>query len=95
MTERTKRGLIWLAGVCVALVALVWAGEASACPVCYGGAEGEVIEGAKLSVIFMGALVYAVMGGGVAMVVVARRRGLSPDGPDGPERPERPERPEP
>lgn len=93
MTERTKQGLAWLAGVCVALLALVLAGEASACPVCYGAAEGEVIEGAKLSVIFMGALVYAVMGGGVAMVVVARRRAASSsEGLDGSDRPERVER---
>ncbi len=50
------------------------AGPALACPVCYGNAEGQMIDGAKASVAFMGVLVYALMGGGVAMVVVTRRR---------------------
>ena len=35
-----------------------------------------MIDGAKASIAFMGILVYAVMGGGVAMVVVSRRRAL-------------------
>ena len=55
------------------------AGPAAACPVCYGNAEGQVIDGAKASVAFMGVLVYAVMGGGVAMVVVSRRRAMRRD----------------
>lgn len=61
------------AGFCVALL-LAAAGDASACPVCYGDAAGSVIDGAKLSVAFLGALVYGVLGGGVALVVAARRR---------------------
>lgn len=92
MAARRKTRFLWLTGVCVALAALALAAEASACPVCYGGAEGDVIEGAKLSVLFMGALVYAVMGGGVAMVVVARRRKGPQEGAYEADLPEPPER---
>jgi len=70
----------WLGWLPLALVVLALlaasAGPAAACPVCYGNAEGQVIDGAKASIAFMGILVYAVMGGGVAMVVVSRRRAL-------------------
>lgn len=60
----------------VALLVLAAALPAAACPVCYGEAEGPVIEGTKWSVAFLGALVYLVLGGGAGMVVVQRRRAL-------------------
>lgn len=66
------------AGFCLALL-LGAAGNASACPVCYGDAAGSVIDGAKLSVAFLGALVYGVLGGGVALVVAVRRRAAKDD----------------
>ena len=50
------------------------AGAAAACPVCYGDAAGEVIEGTKMSVAFLGSLVYLVLGGGAGMVFAVRRR---------------------
>jgi hypothetical protein len=56
------------------LALLAGAGEALACAVCYGQAEGDVISGAKLSILFLGALVYAVIGGGVGVLVALRRR---------------------
>lgn len=49
---------------------------ASACPVCYGEAEGGVVDGARLAIVFMAVLVYALIGGGVAMVFALRRRAL-------------------
>lgn len=52
------------------------AAPAFACPVCYGDAGGSVIDGAKLSVLFLGALVYLLIGGGVALAVVAHRRAV-------------------
>ena len=77
---RRPSWLGWLPLVLVVLALLAAsAGPAAACPVCYGNAEGQVIDGAKASVAFMGILVYAVMGGGVAMVVVSRRRALRGD----------------
>lgn len=62
-------------GVAVAVVlALVLATPAHACPVCYGAADNSIIDGAKLSVLFLGALVYVVIGGGVGLVLALRRR---------------------
>lgn len=62
-------------GVAVAVVlALALAAPAHACPVCYGEADNSVIDGAKLSVLFLGALVYVVIGGGVGLVFALRRR---------------------
>lgn len=55
---------------------LLVAQPALACPVCYGQAESSVIDGAKLSVIFLGALVYLLIGGGIALAVVAHRRAV-------------------
>lgn len=46
---------------------------AFACPVCYGEASGSMIDGAKLSVAFLGGLVYLVIGGGVGAVLLIRR----------------------
>jgi len=58
-----------------AVVALLaGAGEVLACAVCYGEAQGDVISGAKLSIVFLGALVYVVIGGGVGVLFALRRR---------------------
>jgi hypothetical protein len=54
--------------------ALAVAGEAAGCPVCYGEASGSVIDGTRLSIAFLGSLVYLVLAGGVGMVFVVRRR---------------------
>lgn len=53
---------------------LVGAAEAAACPVCYGEASGDMIDGAKLSVLFLGGLVYLVIGGAAGVVLALRRR---------------------
>lgn len=53
---------------------LLGAPDAFACPVCYGEASGSMIDGAKLSVLFLGSLVYLVIGGGIGVVFLLRRR---------------------
>ncbi|MFP3941607.1 MAG: hypothetical protein ACLF0P_15015, partial [Thermoanaerobaculia bacterium] len=64
-----------LGGLVVALaLTVLLAAPAHACPVCYGEADNSVIDGAKLSVLFLGALVYVVIGGGVGVVFALRRR---------------------
>ena len=62
-------------------LAALWALPALACPVCYGEAEGSVIDGTRMSVAFLGGLVYLVLFGGVGMVVLVRRRALRANDP--------------
>jgi len=45
-----------------------------ACSVCWGAAQDPVIHGTKLSIAFLLVLVYLLLGGGVGMVFMARRR---------------------
>jgi hypothetical protein len=52
------------------------AAPALACPVCYGEASGGVIDGTKMSVAFLGGLVYLLLFGGAGMMLVVRRRAL-------------------
>jgi heme/copper-type cytochrome/quinol oxidase subunit 2 len=61
-----------LAAFAVALLAA--SGPAWACPVCYGSADNAMIDGAKASVLFMGVLVYCLLGAVVAVVFALRRR---------------------
>lgn len=69
---RARRG-----GVVAALaLAAGWAAPALACPVCYGEASGGVMDGAKMSVAFLGGLVYLLLFGGAGMAVMVRRRAL-------------------
>jgi hypothetical protein len=63
----------WVPVLAAALL-LAAALPAAACPVCFGEAEGEVIEGTQWSVAFLGALVYGLIGGAGALVLVQRRR---------------------
>lgn len=71
-----KRGGARRAAVVLAALALaiLFAAEAAACPVCFGEADGQVIDGVRWSVVFLGALVYVLLGGFVAMFLVLRRR---------------------
>jgi hypothetical protein len=55
-------------------IACAFAAPAAACPVCYGEAGGSMIDGAKLSVLFLGSLVYLLIGGGIGVVFLIRRR---------------------
>lgn len=53
---------------------LVFAGSVGACPVCFGEAEAPILDGARWSVVFLGALVYLLLGGaGLAFWLVRRK----------------------
>jgi len=45
-----------------------------ACSVCWGAAQDPVVHGTKLSIVFLLALTYLLLGGGVGMVLMVRRR---------------------
>lgn len=77
MRRRPRFPAVVAALALAAFVAL----PALACPVCYGEAEGGMIDGTKLSVAFLGGLVYLVLFGGVGMVVLVRRRALRANDP--------------
>jgi len=65
----------WLLPAAVAMAALLLgAGKASACAVCWGDPESPLVRGAEAAILFMGAVTYLLIGGGVALFVVARRR---------------------
>lgn len=57
-------------------LAAAWAAPALACPVCYGDASDPVLDGTKISIAFLGSLVYLLLFGGVGMAVMVRRRAL-------------------
>lgn len=57
-------------------LAAAWAAPALACPVCYGDASSPVLDGTKISIAFLGSLVYLLLFGGVGMAVMVRRRAL-------------------
>jgi hypothetical protein len=71
-----RRAARWSGWVAALILAVLWAAPAAACPVCYGEASGGVIDGTKLSVAFLGSLVYLVLFAGVGMVFMVRRRAL-------------------
>lgn len=72
-TRRTARRGASLAALALAAA---WAAPALACPVCYGDASDPVLDGTKISIAFLGSLVYLLLFGGVGMAVVVRRRAL-------------------
>ena len=47
-----------------------------ACSVCFGAAQDPVVEGTKLSIVFLLGLTYLLLGGGIGMVLVVRRKAL-------------------
>ncbi len=47
-----------------------------ACSVCWGAAEDPVVQGTKLSIVFLLGLTYLLLGGGVGMVLIVRRKAL-------------------
>lgn len=68
---RARRAAAVLAALALAIL---FAAEAAACPVCFGEADDQVVDGVRWSVVFLGALVYVLLGGFVAMFLVLRRR---------------------
>jgi len=47
-----------------------------ACSVCWGAAQDPVVHGTKLSIAFLLGLTYLLLGGGVGMVLMVRRKAL-------------------
>ena len=47
-----------------------------ACSVCWGAAQDPVVHGTKLSIVFLLGLTYLLLGGGVGMVLLVRRKAL-------------------
>ena len=65
----------WQAAVITAAIVVV-AGSASvlACPVCFGAEETSIIEGTKLGILVMLAVLFAVQGAFVAFFFYLRKR---------------------
>jgi len=61
---------------CTTAAAVMIGGSSSvlACPVCFGAAETSMIDGAKLGVLVMLAVLFAVQGGFVAFFLYLRKR---------------------
>ena len=57
-----------------ALVLIVGSSTVFACPVCFGAEETSMIDGAKLGVLVMLAVLFAVQGGFVAFFLYLRKR---------------------
>lgn len=60
--------------------ALLAPAAAHACAVCYGQAEAPVLDATRLSIVFLLALTYLLLGGGIALFVALRRRSLATAG---------------
>jgi hypothetical protein len=54
-----------------------------ACSVCWGAVQDPVVEGTKLSIVFLLGLTYLLLGGGVGLVFVVRRKALRAAAADG------------
>jgi hypothetical protein len=62
------------AGVTAAFVVLGGGSSVLACPVCFGADETSMIDGAKLGVLVMLAVLFVVQGGFVAFFLYLRKR---------------------
>jgi hypothetical protein len=58
----------------VAVVMVFGGSSVLACPVCFGAEETSMIDGAKLGVLVMLAILFAVQGGFVAFFLYLRKR---------------------
>jgi uncharacterized membrane protein YphA (DoxX/SURF4 family) len=68
-------GTRWAAAALAAFaLVLVFAADAAACPACFGETDDAMTDGARWSIAFLGALVYLLIGGGLAVVLALRRR---------------------
>jgi len=56
--------------------ALLAPAQLLACSVCWGAAQDPVVEGTKLSIVFLLGLTYLLLGGGVGLVFIVRRKAL-------------------
>jgi hypothetical protein len=73
---RVRSASVGAASRTLATAAAVTVGNTSllACPVCFGGAEGSLIDGAKLGVLALVAVTLVVQGSFVAFFIYLRRR---------------------
>ena len=67
----TKKIVIW-AVLIAALLAL--AADSLACPGCFGDSDDPIIKGLESSILFMVAVTYTLILGGVATFIFLRRR---------------------
>jgi len=67
-----RKARLWL--VTAALVAFAGSTRLFACPVCFGAEETSLIDGAKLGVLAMLAVTFAVQGGFVGFFFYLRKR---------------------
>jgi hypothetical protein len=58
----------------VAFVAIAGGSSVFACPVCFGAEETAMIDGAKLGVLVMLAILFAVQGGFLGFFLYLRKR---------------------
>ena len=72
--DRYARDLIRRALVTTAAVITGGGSSVLACPVCFGAEETSMIDGAKLGVLVMLAILFAVQGGFVGFFLYLRRR---------------------
>lgn len=56
--------------------ALLMPAQTLACSVCWGASQDPVVHGTKLSIVFLLGLTYLLLGGGVGMVFLVRRKAL-------------------
>jgi len=60
--------------VATAAIVLIAAGPVFACPMCFGAEETSMIDGAKIGVVVMLAITFAVQGGFLAFFLYLRKR---------------------
>lgn len=72
--QRHRRALRLAGWTLLVLAAAAPALDAAACPVCFGETDEGITQGIRWSVVFMGALVYLLIGGGLVMFLALRRR---------------------
>ena len=74
--ERLRRSAATARQACMTLGAVIIGGGSSvlACPVCFGADETSMVDGTKLGVLVMLAILLAVQGGFVAFFLYLRKR---------------------
>jgi len=73
-TVRQARGHFATTGLTAAFALIAGGSTLLACPVCFGAEETAMIDGAKLGVLVMLGVLFAVQGGFVAFFLYLRRR---------------------
>jgi hypothetical protein len=72
---KVRRTQLWIRAFTMA-AAIVIGGSSSAfaCPVCFGAAEGSLIDGAKLGILALLGITFAVQGAFLAFFIYLRQR---------------------